>query len=405
MAVHSVGEIVELVTFQRELNFTPGEEYLYNNTAFTLLTVVVERVSGQPFADFCRERLFKPIGMPRTQWRDDFTRIVEGRAASYRRADDGGFRNFPSMTNVIGNGGLLTTVGDLLRWNEHLDRPRVGGQAWAEMLQSPARLNDGSVLDYAMGLVVQNYRGVREVGHGGSTAGYQTYLMRMPDERLSVAVLCNTTGTNPSGYAHQVAEILLGGRLKAPAHAEAVAVPAERLERLVGTYRNRRTDAIMRMTWDKTRKVIRVAGQDLVPTAPGVLSSIDGTRTYTLAGSDEAPSWPSGGPPVSMTERGGPGAPMTWHFEQPFAPTPAQLSEYEGAYISDELAVTYAVLKTDTGIVIRFRPAQLVPLSPVFADGFEGGGSIYRFTRGRNGQVDGLRVYAGRARHVRFARQ
>lgn len=404
-AVHSVAEIVELVSFQRELNFKPGDEYLYNNTAFTLLTVVVERVSGQPFAAFCRDRLFKPIGMPKTHWRDDFTHIVQGRATAYRAVGAGGFRSFPSFTNVIGNGGLLTTIGDLLRWNDHLDHPRVGGQAWAEMLQTPARLNDGSVLGYAFGLVVQDYRGVREVGHGGSTAGYQTYVMRMPDERLSVAVLCNTTGTNPAAYAHQVAEIMLDGRLKPPARVAATAVPPDTLGRLAGTYRNRTTDALVRLTWDKDRKVLSAAGQELVPTGSGVLSSADGGRTFTLDSGAGAPGWPSVGPPVSVTERGGSGKPVTWHYEAPFTPTPAQLEEFEGAYLSDELAVTYAVLRTDDDLVIRFRPAQLVPLTPVFADGFEGGGNTYRFTRDAGGRIDGLRIYAGRARHVRFVRQ
>ena len=282
LAVHTVPEIVELVSFQKELNFKPGDEYLYNNTAFTLLTVVVERVSGMSFAEFCQQQLFKPLGMTRTQWRDDFTKIVPGRATAYRMLGDGTFRTNMSITNVIGNGGLLTTVGDLLLWNENLDNPRVGGRAWAEQLQTPARLNDGTVLDYAHGLVVQDYRGVREVGHGGSTAGYQTYLARFPDRRVSVAVLCNTSGTNPSEYAHQVADVFLADALKPVQAVKAIDVAPDVLGQVAGLYRDRSTDAMVRITWDKERKQLRASGQPLTPTAAGVLSSADGSRIFTL---------------------------------------------------------------------------------------------------------------------------
>jgi CubicO group peptidase (beta-lactamase class C family) len=188
-AVHTIDEILELVSGYKELNFKPGDEYLYNNTGFTLLSVVVQRASGKSFNDYCQERLFKPLGMTRTHWRTDFTEVVEDRATAYRLAPNGQFRTNASFTDVVGNGGLLSTVGDWLIWNENLDNPRVGGRAMVEQLETRARLNDGFVIEYAKGLNVADYRGVREVSHGGSTAGYQTFLARWPDERLSV-VMC-----------------------------------------------------------------------------------------------------------------------------------------------------------------------------------------------------------------------
>jgi CubicO group peptidase (beta-lactamase class C family) len=135
-AVHTVAEILELVSHYRELNFKPGEEFLYNNTAFTLLGVIVERVSGTSLRAFSQERLFGPLGMTRTQWREDFTAIVPNRATAYRPMPDGTFRANMPFTNVIGNGGLLTTVGDLLIWNDNLDRPRVGGLDLVDRLQT-----------------------------------------------------------------------------------------------------------------------------------------------------------------------------------------------------------------------------------------------------------------------------
>lgn len=402
-AVHTVPEILEMVGFQRALNFRPGDEFLYNNTAFTLLTVLVERVAGKPFAEFSQERLFKPLGMTKTQWRDDFTKIVPGRATAYRMAGNGEFRTNLSITNVIGNGGLLTTVGDMLLWNENLDNPRVGGRAWAELLQTPARLNDGTELDYALGLYVQRYRGVREISHGGSTAGYQTFLARFPDERLSVAVLCNTTGTSPGGYAHQVAELFLGDKVKAMPAVTGIQVPADVLSKVAGVYRDRSTDALARIAWDKDRKILSAGGQALTPTAPGVLSSADGSRTLTLDVGGTRPDWP--GAVVAIADKVGNARPRTWHAEAPFAPTPAELQAFTGTFVSDELSVTYAVLLDGDRLVVRFRPAQRVSLTPAFTDGFEGDGQTFRFTRDAGGRVDGFNVFAGRVRHVRFSRQ
>ncbi|MEW5984818.1 MAG: serine hydrolase [Acidobacteriota bacterium] len=398
--VHTVDEILELVSAYTELNFRPGDEYLYNNTAFTLLSVVVSRVSGKTFDEFCQERLFGPLGMTRTQWRDDFTEIVEDRATAYRRLPSGEFRTHMSITDVVGNGGLLLTVGDALHWNENLDNPKVGGREMVERLQTRGVLNDGFVNEYAQGLTVTNYRGVREISHGGSTAGYQTFLARWPDERLSVAVLCNTTGVNPGGYAHQVADLFLAGKLQEVPRVKPVDVPAESLKALAGVYREKATDAVVRVTFDEKEKSLRIGGTSVVPTAPAVLSTGNGTRTYTV-------DTPAGGGSSRITESdGGRTKPRIWEREPAFAPTAQQLAAYAGDYVCDELGGLVYTFSVDGEMLkMRARPAQREILTPVFPDGFLMDGSTVRFTRDAKGRVEGLRLYAGRVRHLRFARR
>ena len=398
-AVHTVDEILELVSGYKELNFKPGDEYLYNNTAFTLLSVVVSRVSGQSFDAFCQERLFKPLKMSRTKWREDFTEIVPDRATAYRRLANGQFRTHMSFTNVVGNGGLLTTVGDFLRWNENLDNPKVGGRALVDLLQARARLNDGLEIEYAKGLIVTDYHGVREVSHGGSTAGYQTFLARWPDEKLSVAVLCNTSGTNPSGYAHQVADLFLAGKLKELPAVKPVPVPEEQLARLAGVYREKATDALLRVTYDSTAKAVRINGPALVPTGGSVLSTPDGGRTYTFE------TGPAGDTRISESD-GGRSKPRMWQREAPFAPTAEQLAAYAGDYVCDELGgLEYTVYVEGGALKVRARPVQRFVLVPAFEDGFVADGNTIRFTRGPEGHVEGFRVYAGRVRNLRFAKR
>ena len=397
-AVHTVDEILELVSGYTDLNFKPGGEYLYNNTAFTLLGVIVSRVSGKSLNAFMQERLFMPLGMRRTQWRDDFTAIVEGRATAYRMGPGGQFRTLMPFTNVIGNGGLLSTVGDWLIWNENLDNPRVGGKAMVDQVQTRGRLNDGFVNEYAQGITVTDYRGAREISHGGSTAGYQTFLARWPDERLSVAVMCNTTGTNPALYAHQVADLILGERLAARPTLTAVEIPADRLRKLAGVYREPKTDALVRITYDEKAKGMRAGGAALVPTGANVFTAAEGARTFTV---DEA----APGGTRRITETDGRSRPRVWELQRPFAPTAQQLAEFAGEYQCPELQVTYTVYVEGNALKVRFRPAQRLTLTPAFPDGFEEGGDTFRFTREPAGRIDGFQVYAGRVWHLRFVRQ
>jgi CubicO group peptidase (beta-lactamase class C family) len=398
-AVHTIDEILELVSGYKELNFKPGDEYLYNNTGFTLLSVVVQRVSGKSFDEFCQERLFKPLGMKHTHWRTDFTEIVEGRATAYRLLPNGEFRTNASFTNVVGNGGLLSTVGDWLIWNQNLDNPRVGGAAMVEQLETRARLNDRFVIEYGKGLNVLDYRGVREVSHGGSTAGYQTFLARWPNERLSVAVLCNTTGTAPSDYAHQIADLFLADKLKPRPTVKAADLPVDVIKALIGVYREKLTDAVVRVSYDEKAKALRVGGPALVATSATELSTPDGSRTYAIDTTATGT--------LRITESdGGRSKPRIWEREPPFEPTPEQLAPYTGDYVCDELGdLVYTVYVEGRDLKVRARPAQRFTLTPVFPDGFTGQGDTVRFTRNADGRVEGLRISTGRVRNLRFARR
>ena len=397
-AVHTNDEILELVGRMKELNFKPGDEFLYNNTGYTLLGVVVQRVTGKSFAEFCRDRLFLPLGMTHTQWRDDFTKIVPDRATAYRQERDGTFRTFMPFTNVHGNGGLLTTVGDLLIWNANLDAPRVGGKALADQLQTRGRLNDGFENEYAQGLFVTSYKGVREVSHGGSTAGYQTFLARFPEERLSIAVLSNVTSSGPNRLAHQVAEIFLAGKLKEPAKPVPVAVPAEKLKTFVGVYREPLTDAVLRITLDKEGKALLIAGQAIVAVSENNFATADGGQQIVFEDG-------SGSVPRRMRLSDGRTKPRLWEAMPLFTPTPEALAAYAGAYTSDEIDTTYELYVEGGTLKVRFRPAMRFALVPVYEDAFEGEGDIVRFTRGPDGGVTGFLVYAGRVRHLRFTKR
>ena len=165
---------LDVITHQRALDFTPGAEYSYSNSGYNLAAIIVERVSKQKFADFLSERLFKPLGMSHSSIRDDYQRIVPGRAQAYSRQGNGPWRlNMPFM-NVYGNGGMLTTVGDWIKWNAMLDSRSLGA-GLVDALETRGVLNDGRKIVYALGLEVSTYKGLKDVSHGGATAGLSDF--------------------------------------------------------------------------------------------------------------------------------------------------------------------------------------------------------------------------------------
>ena len=241
--VHTHDHVLDILDQQSALNYAPGERYSYTNSGYNLLAIIVSRVSGQSFADFSRERLFKPLGLTSTQWRDDFRRIVRGRAQAYARADGGGWELEMPFENVHGNGGLLTTVGDLLTWTAMLEKPTPAWKAMVDSLHVRGRLTSGDTITYALGLVVSDYRGVPRVEHSGSTAGYRAELLRFPGRALAIAVLCNAASAVPTRYASQLVDSLLGPALgpvaasnQGPRADTSMAIPPADLAVYAGSY-------------------------------------------------------------------------------------------------------------------------------------------------------------------------
>ena len=213
--------VLRITARQNKLNFSPGEEYLYSNTGYTLLATVVERATQTPFATFAETNIFKPLGMNATHYHMDAGRLVKRRALAYVQGSKGEWRLDTPSNERAGAGGLYTSVRDLLRWDENFYRPTVGSEALIRQVQTPGRLNNGSALTYAWGLQIGSYRGKPIVEHTGSLGGYRAHLMRFPDEHLSIAALCNLGSIVPSGLARQVADAVVGTGFTRPSEPAA----------------------------------------------------------------------------------------------------------------------------------------------------------------------------------------
>jgi CubicO group peptidase (beta-lactamase class C family) len=210
---HSNEEVLELISRQRTLNFPVNSRYLYSNSGYTISALLVEKVSGKTLQAFTSERLFAPLGMPQAQWRMDFRTVVPGRAFAYRFSPVGWQQDYP-FSNLYGAGGLITTVDEMLRWTTALHGGKVGNGTTLATMATPATLRDGSRTEYGLGLMVREWRGVREIAHSGSTAGYRAYLAHYPDAGLSIAMQCNAGNGDYVDLGRKFAAVFLGNRLQ-----------------------------------------------------------------------------------------------------------------------------------------------------------------------------------------------
>jgi CubicO group peptidase (beta-lactamase class C family) len=392
--VHTHAHVLDIMSRQKALNFAPGAEYLYNTGAYNLLAIIVERVSGKTFAQYTRDTIFAPLGMTHTQWRDDYTRIVKGRAIAYEKAADGYHLQMP-FENVHGNGGLLTTVGDLLRWNRNFTTERVGGRALVTELQRRGRLSDGLQIAYARGLRVTSFRGVPEVSHSGSTAGYRAFLARYPAQVLSVAVLCNAANADAGALVHGVAEVFLGEALAPPVSVSPAPVDAAALARWAGLYRNVRSGEPLRVTVEGATLRAGRRGP-LVPVSNSLFTIGDGAVRFRFQGDGV-------GRVLDIIDADGD---VVHHaVTAEFAPTTAELARYDGTYVSDEAEVTY-VVRVDGGALVATRRADVrMTLSPAYRDAFTSALlPLVVFRRDTRGQVNAMSLAVGSLRDLRLRR-
>ncbi len=385
--VYTGAEVLQIAARQKALNYAPGEAYSYTNTGYNLAALIVQRLSGYSLADFTKLRIFEPLGMAHTSWRDNFRRVVPGRAIAYGPGP-GGFGQDMPFENTYGHGALLTTVGDLLIWNEALTAGKLGGQVSAR-LKERATLTGGRRITYARGLTVQSRDGREEIAHSGATAGYRAWLARYPAERLSVAVLCNRADANAVMLGRRVVDATIPPPTR-PAPA-ARPTPAADLASAPGLYVDERTGGVLRLAADAT--AIRVLG------GPGLIPAAEAGR-YEAGGMDFAFT------PEGVLRSGPDGEATTFRRVQPAQPTRDELVAVAGAYSSPEAG---AVLNVGVrGGVLTItpadRPSQTTVALPLHRDAFQAGVGLVRVIRGADGRVEALRFSGPRVYALDFRR-
>jgi CubicO group peptidase (beta-lactamase class C family) len=405
--------VLELVKNQRSLNFVPGEEYLYTNTGYTLLAEIIERVTGQSYSEWVSSNIFAPLGMSHSRFVGSHRMIVPNRAYSYLRLDDGSYEKAVSNISTLGPTNLFTTVDDLVKWMRNYETGTLGGKDLIRLVETPGVLNGGQEISYAFGLNIGSFRGLKTVGHGGGQAGFRTFLLRVPEQRLGVAVLANLASASSGRLAYQIAEIILRDHLREAAasagdDAEEPQSPDREIDpsrwsEYIGTYLLGPGHALTVGRRGGELTIRRTGHEEEVmrPTGPSRFIGVTSGMTVSFAEDSE-----SGSVVLELLR-------TRATKVEPFTPSEEKLNEFKGLYYSKELRTTCEIAVRDGQLVLRHPKRGDEVLYPTIADQF--GENMaddfsiqhpwfrsFDFKRSDDGEIAGFSLTVGGARDVRF---
>jgi CubicO group peptidase (beta-lactamase class C family) len=404
-------DILRLVSRQEALNFSPGDEFLYSNTGFTLAGTIVHRVSGKTLKEFTNERIFKQLGMNDTHFHDDHTHLVRNRTSAYQVGEGAKLSVSIPVFDNAGATSLFTTVEDFARWDQNFFDTTVGDAGVLEKLQEPSVLNNGEEQTYALGIAVGEYRGLQTVGHGGADAGYRADFVQFPEQHLSVMVFCNASNAGPSGISRSIADIYLADKLEPIADTKSAKTPSpatialteQQLSAFTGAYFHKQSFNFRRILV-KDGKLVYHRGEG----SESVLAHVADNRFIMLDVGAEVLVWfEQGGKDgftMNVTVDGG--KPLVHGPVQANEMTQDKLAAYAGVYHSSELDTDFRFYVEEGKLGLEIPKQESDLLIAVFEDSFVGtDGGYLTFSRNEKGEVAGMELTSGRVRNLAFSKR
>jgi CubicO group peptidase (beta-lactamase class C family) len=406
-------ELISLIARQKGINFLPGTEHLYSNTNYVLLAEVVKRVAGITLRDFAEQNIFAPLGMKNTHFHDNYKEIVPNRALGYSQKRNGGFEIAMTNFDMVGDKGLYTTIDDLCLWDVNFYNNALGGygQDLIEEICTPGKLNNGKTLNYAFGLDVISYRGLKVVEHGGSCHGYQSQMAIFPEQRFSVICLSNRDDGNPNRLVKQIADIYLADEFTVPVMATAatteqqlVALPISEIEAKIGVYRGAKGGGIWELTVQSGKLMLEVQEWGIEP------FQIFPIEAYRFKAADrgviiEFEEHALQSPSAMRVQTGEQLAEVLEKIETVVLTT-EELTRYAGNFFSEELDATCRLMVKDGKIVFCLKGQLPDALKQVNRTVF-----IYpsfcliEFVFDSQDHVTGFSLSTGRVRGIDYVRQ
>ncbi len=395
-------DLNRLLWKQTDLNFKPGDEYLYCNTGYMLMATIVENVTGEKFVDWMRANVFVPLGMHSTYVEDQYNRVVPNNATSYNTGEI--LTREVEYWGYVGSGNMHSTTNDLLRWLTcFYDPPEAWTQAF-ERLQTLDPFNDGSPNNYAFGVSVGQHLGRKRVGHGGSIGGFRSYVCAYPEEKLSIAVLTNFSRGNPGGKASAIASILMDDRSEAREVEKfrSKKLSVAELEKYEGHFWNA-TSKLSRKLYVRNDTLRYARSQfnesPLVPVGDDVFRMVGVSSKVEL-------EWDPGSDPRTLMFREGEGAPVVMTEYEDVEETTEELEGYVGTYFSPEIETTYSIHLRDGRLQAYHTRHGWIGLGRTAKDKLEGAWplNIVEVVRGDESEVLGLMITNGRVRNMWFER-
>lgn len=403
--------ILSMLEWQNRLNFNPGENYMYNTGGYSLLAMIVERVSGKSFREFTKQEIFEPLGMENSSFLSNAT--SENRALAYVPYGDIKYRLSTPTHSLAGPTGLYTTIEDLAKWDQNFYDMQVGGREGISLMHVPGELNSGQELSYASGLRIDSYRGLKTVLHSGFDPGYTSMLLRIPEEHLTVAVLCNVTSATPWVSAYKAADLYLTNEinkehLSIRSNVEKVPLSKKELEVFTGIYKSR--DGIVVQSFDqKDGELIATIGSSKFQLSHiGDHQFSDGLTHYILSFTESGEagemtaSWSPNPTPIKEESLKLDRIGLRWN------PANIELPEFTGSFFSEELDATWKIVRNNDGLILKRWGIEDQILEPLYKDIFAFRGNTsprLEFKRSEEGRIKYIEVSNEQILGIKFLKR
>ncbi len=380
-------DILEMLQRQRGLNFVPGEEFSYSNTGYTLLGLVVKKITGMSLRAYTDSVFFQPLGMHHTHFQGDHTQVTPNPTSAYQKDREGNWKTFLPVYDNYGATGLMTTVEDLAKWDKHFYATEA--KAFIEAMQQAGSLNDQTPLLYASGLALQDYRGHKTVWHPGSDAGYRSVYLRFPGSHFSVILLGNAASLNAEGLAKKVADLFLAGN-PGTKHPLAQTIDSTTLKTWAGTYLD---------TTSKARLVLNYQAGKLAKGNDPLIALSE--KTFLDSKAEAAYLFQSNptGASLEVSVKGN--KKMTYQKINTLTLLPHQLKEYTGQFYSPELNVWYTFYLQEKILLAEVPRNAPFPLNPFTKDVFTSPVTV-QFIRNAKKEITGFWLTLGKTRNIPF---
>ena len=405
-------EIIEIVQRQPALQNVPGAEWNYNNTAYGLAAVIVERTSGRDFPVFMQENVFGPLGMTGTMVRPSIRHMVPNGSEGYTPTPDG-YLQIGDLGGAVGAGGMYGTIADLQTWVENYADPRVGSRESIDEMMTSFVLNDGEETGYGYGLTVDEHGGLKRVHHGGADVAHRSMLVYYPEINAGITTQSNHAQFS-SGVAFELAEAFFGDAMELEEEEgegteegggfDPDTYDPEAFDEFAGRYAlDAAPSFILTFTREDSTLHVQATGQprlDIVPTSDSTFKLLVVQASVTfLRGED-------GGVDRLILHQNGdqPATRLAGDAPEEWAPTEEELADFAGRFYSEELETFYTFEVEEGALVMRQRRLGRVPLTAGEEDSFSGGGFSFAFERDEDGEVTGFRLSNVRTRDVGFGR-
>lgn len=392
---------------QRDLNFKPGDEYLYCNTGYMLMANIIEKITGEEFPKWMKESIFQPLGMINTYVEDNYSSVVTNNATSYYSRENNEFDRAIEYWGYVGSGNIHSTTDDLLRWLENFNNPQPGWEAQFDILQTMDTLNNGRENTYAFGVRIGDFNGFKSVGHGGSIGGFRSNIVTYPEEELNIAILTNFSSSSPGQKSNRIAEIILGfqnDREKSSSDMiKTIKLSSKTLKKYEGSYWNSTSNYSRKIYFkNDTLRYFRSENNEspIVPIAKDEFQMIRVPGVFKIKFDiSEAKSL--------MTVTNDDGEQTVYQSYTPYNPSKEEMVLYTGKYYSPELETTYTLSMMDDTLSWHHPRHGDHKMKILKKDVLEGGWplSVVKFKRDENGEIIGILVSNGRVRNLWFEKQ